>query len=85
MREGVQVCEAILFIQRGLDTGKLSPDLVARADKALDERSKRLMDSWVLKDKSGKTWFEEATMAATALENENELFAVAAAVAKIVK
>jgi hypothetical protein len=82
MREGVQICEAILFIQRGLDAGKLDAALTARANKVLDERSTHLLGSHVLADKSGATKFDRVKMAAGAFEAENELFAVAAAVAQ---
>ena len=85
LREGVQLCEAILFIQKGIDSGKLAADLATRAHAVLDERGKRLMDSWVSADKSGKTKFDPAIFSEKAMEREIELYAVAAEVAKTVK
>ncbi|MGQ9663345.1 MAG: glycoside hydrolase domain-containing protein [Kiritimatiellia bacterium] len=80
-REGVQICEAILFIQRGIDSGKLSPELKARADAVLDERSQRAMDSWVLADKSGRRRFDSSVFSENAKQREHELYQVAADVA----
>ena len=85
MRESVQICEAILFIQHGLDAGKLDAALTARANKVLDERSAHLLAAQVLADKSGAMKFDRVKMAEGALEAENELFTVAAEVAKATK
>jgi hypothetical protein len=82
MREGVQICEATLFIQRGIEAGKLDAALAERANKILDARGKLRIDSWVLRDKSGAMRFDEPNASAGALESENELYAVAAEVAK---
>jgi hypothetical protein len=38
LREGMELSEAILFVQRALDDKKLSGDLEARANRVLDER-----------------------------------------------
>jgi hypothetical protein len=81
-REGVQICEAILFIERGIATGKLSPELAARANTILDARSKLRLDSYVLANKAGGMSFDETVAAAGALESESELYAVAGEVAK---
>jgi hypothetical protein len=84
-REGVQICEAILFIQRGLDAGSLDAALTERANKVLDDRSKHRIDCWVLANKSGKKRFDPATAAENAPEREHQLYAVAAEVAKAMK
>jgi len=84
-REGVQISEAILFIQRGLDSGKLSPELVQRANKVLDERSEKVLATYVIADKSGRVRFDEAIFGKDAVQREGELYAVAAAVAKTLK
>ena len=84
-REGVQICEAILAIQKGIDSGKLPADLAAKANALLDDRSKRLMDSIKLADKSGAVKFDPPTFAENAEPRENDLFALAADVAKVVK
>ena len=81
LREGLQIAEAILFIQKGLDGGKLPGELAARARAVLDERCKRLMDSFVLADKSGKKRFDPRIYMADAEARENTLFQTAAEVA----
>lgn len=40
MREGIQICEALVFIQKAIEEGKLSGDLLARANRLLDDRAK---------------------------------------------
>lgn len=80
-RESIQICEAILFLERALQGGKLDAALAARANKVLDERSSHLIGSYQLADKSGAMKFDRARMAAGAFEAENELFATAADVA----
>jgi hypothetical protein len=82
LREGMQIAEAILFVQKGIDNGKLPPELAARANAVLDERAKRLTDSYVLADKSGRTRFDPAIHIENAEQRENELFAVAAEVGR---
>ncbi|MDD4890700.1 MAG: hypothetical protein PHU85_12315 [Phycisphaerae bacterium] len=81
-REGVQIAEAILFIQGGLDGGKVSGDLAARANKVLDARSQNIFDSWPKYDDYGHRKFVKETYAKDAQAREGELFAVAAEVAK---
>jgi hypothetical protein len=85
IREGVQICEAMLFIEKGIAAGQLSTNLSARANAVLDERGKRLQDSYVLADKSGRMSYDPAIHIADAGQREAELFAVAADVAKTVK
>lgn len=84
-REGVQIAEAILFIQRALDGGKLPADLAAKANTLLDDRSKRMLDSLKLADKSGAVRFDPLTFSENAEQRENDLFALAAQVAKTAK
>lgn len=84
-REGVQICETILYIQRGIDAGKLDAALAERANKVLDERSQRMLDSWPKVDKAGHQRFDPAVFSKDVQERERELFATAAAVAKVVK
>ncbi|HOX05050.1 MAG TPA: DUF6067 family protein [Planctomycetota bacterium] len=43
MREGVQIAETMLFLQRALDSGKISGALAEKANKALDERALALI------------------------------------------
>jgi hypothetical protein len=48
-REGVQQCEAILYLERALKKKKISGDLGKRVDAYLDERSRAFMHpSWPL-------------------------------------
>jgi len=83
IREGIQICEAMMAIQRGIDAGRLPTNLLARANAVLDERGQRMQDSYVLADKSGATRFEPTIYIADAERREAELFATAAAVAKV--
>jgi hypothetical protein len=39
-REGVQVAEAIIFVQRALEAGRIDGDLAQRATSLLDERAR---------------------------------------------
>lgn len=43
MREGIQLCEAMVFIQKALEDGKIAGALAARANTLLDERAKALI------------------------------------------
>jgi hypothetical protein len=42
-REGVQCCEAILYLQRALDTKQIEGELAERVDAYLDERSDKFL------------------------------------------
>ncbi|MDD4888613.1 MAG: DUF6067 family protein [Phycisphaerae bacterium] len=46
LREGIQLAEAILFLQRALDDKKIDGDLAARVDKFLDQRSQAFIERW---------------------------------------
>jgi len=85
LREGMQICEVILFIQRALDSGKLDEKLTERANAVLDERSTRAIDAWVVVDKSGRKEFSPAKIAEGALDRDKELYAVAAAAAQAMR
>jgi Glycoside hydrolase 123, catalytic domain/Glycoside hydrolase 123 N-terminal domain len=78
-REGLQICETILFVQKGINTGKLPAKLLARANAVLNERGKRL------KTAQKRTGYDTKLLAEDSLKRENELFAVAADVAKALK
>jgi len=45
-REGTELAETILFIQRALDAKKLSADLEQRANRYLDERGTAFINGW---------------------------------------
>jgi hypothetical protein len=78
-REGLQICETILFIQKGINTGKLPAKLLKRADDVLNERAKRLKSCYK------KTGYDHKLVGEDSVKRENELFAVAAEVAKALK
>jgi hypothetical protein len=45
-REGVELAEAILFIERAIQEKKLSGDLQKRANRYLDERGEAFIKGW---------------------------------------
>jgi hypothetical protein len=81
-REGLQICEAILFAQKCINSGKLSAELAARANAALNERGRRMKESFVLADKSGALRYDFNHQSENSFEREKELFAVAAEAAR---
>jgi hypothetical protein len=46
LREGTQLAEAILFIQRALNSGVLSEDLAKRCNEYLDQRGTGFLKGW---------------------------------------
>ena len=46
LREGVELAEAILFIQRAIEEKKIAGDLEQRANRYLDERGEAFMRGW---------------------------------------
>lgn len=66
LREGVQLCEAILFIQRALEEKQVPVDLAERANRYLDQRGQAYLWRWY----------------AGRFERDRELLALAAEVAK---
>lgn len=46
LREGTQLAEAILFIQRALNSGALSEDLAKRCNEYLDQRGAGFLKGW---------------------------------------
>ena len=79
-REGVQVAEAMIFLQRAADSGRLLPEMVRRIRDVLDERARQYLRTrrgmwapqslWVLFEGAG------------AQERDGQLFALCAEVAK---
>lgn len=65
VRGGVQLCEAILFLQRALDSGSITGPLAEKVNAGLDERSNAFLKGW----ETGR------------IERDNRLFALAAEVA----
>jgi len=66
-REGVQLCEAILFLQRALDGKKIGGPLADRVNRYLDERGTAFIRGW----REGR------------LERDRQLVALAAEVAAV--
>jgi hypothetical protein len=79
-REGVQLCEAILFIQRVLSTKRISGDLAKRANEVLDERSRHFLDAYPRVGGKKKQRLDLARMTAGAAKRDNDLLAMAAEV-----
>jgi len=46
LREGTEICEAILFLEKALLDGKASGDLAAKINRCLDERGEVYINSW---------------------------------------
>ena len=83
-REGVQICEALVYLQRAADSGKLSPELTAKANKALDDRARHYLAAFE-QYKHGRTmrWrLNYAKFAPRAFQVEDQLFSAAAEVQK---
>jgi hypothetical protein len=46
LREGVELCEAMLFLEKALQDKKLSGDLEQRVNRCLDERAEAYLKGW---------------------------------------
>jgi hypothetical protein len=84
MREGIQLCEAMVFIQKAIEGKKLSGDLEAKANQVLDDRAKAVAASSKLASPKFGVWsFEDfAEYAKGARERDDLLYATAAEVAR---
>jgi Glycoside hydrolase 123, catalytic domain/Glycoside hydrolase 123 N-terminal domain len=88
MREGIQLCEAMVFIQKSLEARKINGDLAARANKLLDDRAKAMVGNWKTRmvkygKRTRKQWyFDMAEYAKGAAQRDDALYAMAAEVAK---
>ena len=45
-REGVEIAETLLFIERAIQEKKLTPELQQKAEKALEARSQAFIKDW---------------------------------------
>ncbi|MDA1087575.1 MAG: DUF6067 family protein [Verrucomicrobia bacterium] len=71
-REGVQMAETLLFIERAIQEKKLSPELQQKAEKALEARSNAfIMDWFTIRDMPGAG--EDAKLLGLAAEVAREL------------
>lgn len=84
-REGVQLCEALIYLQRTLEGGKLAAELAAKVERVLDARGQALIDAFAVKDKSGRREYAPDIWGKVARERDAEIFALAAEVAAAAK
>ncbi len=71
-REGVELAEALIFIERAIQEKKLSPELQQKAEKALEARSNAFIKDWfTLRDMPGAE--EDAKLLGLAGEVAREL------------
>jgi hypothetical protein len=75
LREGMELAEAVLFIQRALDEKKLGAELTARAEAFLEERGRDAV--------AGRQYFAQRHIAGR-FEQDGRLLALAGEVAKAV-
>ncbi|MDD4890884.1 MAG: hypothetical protein PHU85_13265 [Phycisphaerae bacterium] len=75
-REGVQACEAIIFLQRAVEDKKVSGELAAKIANVLDERARQYLQS---RHVNGDNWlvFESSDWQ----DRDDKLFALCAEVA----
>jgi Glycoside hydrolase 123, catalytic domain/Glycoside hydrolase 123 N-terminal domain len=78
-REGLQICETVLFIQKGINAGQLPEKLLKRANDLLNDRGRRI------KKADKRAGLDITIVSEDACKRETELFAVAAEVAKLFK
>lgn len=79
-REGVQVAEAILFVQQALDAGRLGDELAARAAALLDERARYYARAYFYNGVPLNNG--QAIVCSNWQERDDRLFALAAEVSK---
>jgi hypothetical protein len=77
-REGVELAEAIVFVQRALEGGKLDAELAKRATALLDERAR-----FYIRSKFNTTTEELPVDWADMQDRDGRLFALCAEVAKV--
>lgn len=85
MREGIQLCEAMIFVQKAIEAGKLSGDLLARANRLLDDRARAFVACVAPTGVRNKTEFDTEAYAKDAWARDDALYAMAAEVARAVQ
>jgi hypothetical protein len=87
MREGIQLCEVMVFVQKALEDKKINGDLASRANTMLDDRAKALVGC--LKDATPdgryRTW--TLNLDAYAIDShlrDHALYAIASEVAQAI-
>lgn len=92
MREGVQVAEAMLYLQRALDDNKATGELAAKIDKLLDARAQRMVNIMKAGEAAGKEkkrvtldalYADE--LAKDAAERDAELYALCGEVSRAIE
>jgi hypothetical protein len=90
LREGVQFCEAMIFIQKALEAKKINGDLAARANKLLDDHAQAVIACWKTKTetygkkkrKRTRTYFVLADYLKGVAARDEALYSMAAEVGK---
>jgi hypothetical protein len=81
-REGVQIAEAIVACQRGLESGKLGAELVRKIEDLLDERARYYLHTRDAEVQKFPWWSLESS---AWRERDRQLYALAGEVAKALK
>jgi hypothetical protein len=81
-REGLQIAEAIVYCQRGLESGKLGKELVLKIENLLDERARYYLHTLDAEVQVFPWWSLEGS---AWRERDRRLFALAAEVADALK
>ncbi|HOX05117.1 MAG TPA: hypothetical protein PK280_01850 [Planctomycetota bacterium] len=82
MREGIQLCEAMVFIQKAVEAKKLAGNLEARANKVLDDRARAMTACLKPTGYRGGVYVDLDEYAKAARERDDLLYATAAEVAR---
>lgn len=77
LREGVQICEAMVFIQKALDGKKLDEELVRRCEEVLDQRAR-----YYIRTRQGQRGLWWTFISSGWQAREDALFALATDVAR---
>jgi hypothetical protein len=83
-REGVQYCEAIFFMQKAIEAGKITGPLLDRVNKVLDDRARGYVAAYKSPGGDQHPVLNPKALAAGIQERDAELFAVAGEVAKAI-
>jgi len=85
LREGVQIAEAMIFIQRAIDAKKVSGEVAAKGNLILDDRARHFMAAWEPAGKAGKSKRNYEKVVDGAFELDDRTYEAAAAVAAALK
>jgi hypothetical protein len=77
-REGVQLAEAILYLQRSLEAKRINSELAERVDRYLNERSEMFLRDWLRRRRAPATAIDYAS---GRFERDEQVLALAAEVA----